>query len=225
MKTLVAPILVLLGFVIAIAVADENESKPTSAPVSAEAESVDAKSSSTASARASKPAPIARTGPKKRFPVRIDHGERKLHINGWGLCEWGIFGVDLYYCALHVESKSKSASVLLKQDQAYNIHLDFARDLTRKQMQKAYRTSIEVNTGKDIKKYRDRLAKLLAVMPAVEEGDDLHFRYLPEAGMTVLLNGKSLVTIPGADWGNLFLRLYVGSKPPTKDLRKGLLGS
>jgi len=223
-KTLVAPLIVLLGFVIAIAVADENQSKPTSTPNSSMAEP-----SSVVSARgaqsASKPAPIARTGPKKRFPVRIDHGDRKLHINGWGLCEWGIFGVDLYYCALHVESKSKSASTLLSKDQGYNIHLSFCRDLTRKQMRKAYRTSIEVNTGKDIKKYRERLDKLLAVMPAVDEGDNLHFCYLPETGMTVSLNGKSLVTIPGADWGKLFLRLYVGPKPPTKDLRKGLLGS
>ena len=222
MIRIAAPIAVLLVFAIAIVFADEKKpAKPETVSAAAPVSDSAVKSGT----KTPKPAPIARTGPSKRFPVRIDHGSRQMHINGWGLCEWGIFGVDLYYAALHVESKSKSASELLKRDQAYNIHLHFVRDLTRKQMKKAYRTSIEVNAGKDLKKYRARLNTLLSAITAVEEGDDLHFRYVPNEGMTVTLNDKALCTIPGADWGQLFLRLYIGSKPPTKDLRKGLLGS
>lgn len=221
MKTVAAAILVTLGFAIAIAVAGEPKPEPREATVTAK---VAAKTPAQSASASKKAAPIARTGPKKLFPVRIDDGSRKLHINGWGLCEWGIFGVDLYHCALHVESTSRDAKTLLKRDQAYNIHLHFERDLTRDQMKKAYRTSIEANTGKQIGKYRARLNQLLAVMPAVEERDNLHFRYVPNKGMTMSLNGKALRTIPGSDWGTMFLRLYVGPKPPTKDLRKGLLG-
>jgi len=172
-----------------------------------------------------KPAPIARTGPKKLFPVRIDTDcGRKLQLNGWGLCEWGIFSWDLYYASLHCERTSKSASKLTGSDQAYEIRLHFLRDLTRDQMRKAYRAGIEANAGKKLPDYKKRLDRLLGMMRAVEEGDDLVFRYLPGEGMTVSFDGKRAGKIEGADWAKLFLEVYVGPKAPTDDLRRGLLG-
>ena len=168
--------------------------------------------------------PIPRTGPKKLFPVRVETGGRTLHLNGWGLCEWGVFGWDLYYAALYCEQKSKSGSKLCSLDQGYKIRLHFLRKLTRDQMRKAYRTSVEVNTGKDLPRYKKRLDQLLGMMRTVRKGDDLSFLYLPGKGMSVSFNGNLAGTIQGADWARAFLNLYVGSKPPTQALRRGLLG-
>jgi hypothetical protein len=168
--------------------------------------------------------PIPRTGPKKLFPVRVEAGGRTLHLNGWGLCEWGVFNWDLYYAALHCEQTSRSGSKLVKLDRGYQIHLHFLRELTRDQMRKAFRASAEANAGKKLPRYSKRLNQLLAWMRTVEKGDDLRFVYLPGRGTTVSFNGKLAGTIPGADWARFFLDLYVGSKPPTQALRKGLLG-
>jgi len=168
--------------------------------------------------------PIERTGPKKLFPVRIEDGDRTLHLNGWGLCEWGIFNWDLYYAALHCEHKSKSAKALLANDQAYDIRLHFLRDLTRDQMRKAYRAGVEVNAGDDLPKFRKRLDQLLRLMRAVDEGDDLYFRYRPGKGLSVAFGDTVAGTIEGADWARLFLAIYVGENAPTDDLRRGLLG-
>lgn len=168
--------------------------------------------------------PIARTGPKKLFPVRVEAGGRTLRLNGWGLCEWGVFNWDLYYAALHCEQTSRSGSRLTKLDQGYQIQLHFLRELTRDQMRKAFRASAEANAGKKLPIYRKSLNKLLTLMRTVEKGHDLRFLYLPGKGTSVSFNGKLAGTIPGADWARFFLGLYVGGKPPTQDLRKGLLG-
>ncbi|MHC4448776.1 MAG: chalcone isomerase family protein [Planctomycetota bacterium] len=220
-----APLLTLLGFTVAIAIAAEPQpdakvkpSPSSLAPIKSTAK--------TSTPNKATPKSIARTGPGKIFPVRIDHPSgRKLHLNGWGLCEWGVFSWDLYHCALHVERKSKSARTLLSRDQAYSIHLHFERDLSRSQMRKAYRTSVEVNTGKSLSRYKKRLDRLLTAMEAVTENDNLRFVYIPDSGMVVTLNEKRLVTIEGSDWARMFLRLYVGSKPPTANLRNGMLGN
>jgi len=169
--------------------------------------------------------PIARTGPKDLFPVRVDlPGAKKLHLNGWALCKWGLFNWDLYYIALHVEQTSKVGKTLLAKDQAYQVHLHFVRDLTQAQMRKAYTAGIETNAGDDLPKFKKRLKKLLSLLRAVEEGDDLRFLYLPGEGMTVSFGGKPAGTIEGADWARLFLDMYVGKNSPTEGLRKGLLG-
>ena len=191
--------------------------------IAALAEPKEAAAPKATSSKAAKPKPIPRTGPKKLFPVRVETGGRTLHINGWGLCEWGILNWDLYYAALHCERTSKSGSKLTGLDQGYQVHLHFLRDLTQDQMRKAYRASMKANAGKELSQYQKRLDRLLSMMRAVKKGDDLRFLYLPGEGMTVSFNGKAAGTIPGADWGKKFLELYVGSKPPTWDLRKGLL--
>jgi hypothetical protein len=220
MKRTAAPLLMLIGFTVAIAIAGESKPDAKAKP----SPSADP-SAAVPAAKKTTPKPIARTGPDKLFPVRIDHPSgRKLHINGWGLCEWGILSWDLYHCALHVEKKSKSARTLLSRDQAYSIHLHLERDLSRDQMRKAFRTSVEVNTASTLPRYKKRLDRLLASMQAVDENDNLRFVYVPDVGMKVTLNKRPLVTIEGSDWGRMFLRLYVGSKPPTADLRKGMLG-
>jgi hypothetical protein len=196
-----APLLTLLGFTVAIAIAAEPQpdakvkpSPSSLAPIKSTAK--------TSTPNKATPKSIARTGPGKIFPVRIDHPSgRKLHLNGWGLCEWGVFSWDLY------------------------LHLHFERDLSRSQMRKAYRTSVEVNTGKSLSRYKKRLDRLLTAMEAVTENDNLRFVYIPDSGMVVTLNEKRLVTIEGSDWARMFLRLYVGSKPPTANLRNGMLGN
>ncbi len=44
------------------------------------------------------------------FPAEVTLQEQKLVRNGAGLCEWGIFGIDLYHAALFVETKPETVA-------------------------------------------------------------------------------------------------------------------
>jgi hypothetical protein len=44
-------------------------------------------------------------------------------------------------------------------------------------------------------------------------------------GLWVQRDGRLVVSIPDAEFADLFVRLYLGDKPPTRALRDGMLGS
>lgn len=158
------------------------------------------------------------------FPAEVTLDGRKLVRNGAGLCEWGIFGIDLYHAALFVESKPESVAKALAADQPMAIHLEFCRELTAAQLREAYTASVKVNTGKDLPQHEASLKVLCDAMATVKEGDAYTFLLVPEAGTKVLRNGKEVAAIACEAFRVLFVKLYLGDKPPTAELRKALLG-
>lgn len=147
-----------------------------------------------------------------------------LLCNGTGLCEWGLFRIDLYEAALYLENVSRSARGVIESDQVKQVRLHFVRGLTKKQMQRAYNASFRANAKDELNRYQPRIDRFVRMIPAVKKGDCLTFTYFPGRGLEVRRGKTVLVSIPGNDFGRLFLSLYVGSIPPTQDLKKGLLG-
>jgi len=158
------------------------------------------------------------------FPAEVTLHGHKLVRNGAGLCEWGIFGIDLYHAALFVESTPATAAKALAADQPMAIHLEFCRELTAAQLREAYSASVNANAGKDLPKHEASLKVLCDTMETVKGGDAYTFLLVPEAGTKVLRNGKVVASIPCEAFRALFVRLYLGDKPPTAALRKALLG-
>jgi hypothetical protein len=58
----------------------------------------------------------------------------------------------------------------------------------------------------------------------VLNGVGLVFTYVPAAGTTLAINGKDKLTIAGAPFGQLVFSVWLGPKPPTAGLKKGILG-
>lgn len=159
------------------------------------------------------------------FAREIKVGETRLIRNGAGLCEWGIFNWDVYWAALYLERPTPRPDDILDAKKAKRIHLHFSRKLSQQQMVDAYRAAFEANAGKKRQEeLQASIDQLLGMMTAVKAGDSLLITYVPDAGLTVELRGKELGVIPGAEFGSLVFELYVGKKPPTKALKKGLLG-
>ena len=66
--------------------------------------------------------------------------------------------------------------------------------------------------------------RLLGALEAVKEGDQMVFTYLPVKGTTLAINGKEKLTIAAPAFGPVLLSVWLGSKPPNPDLKKGMLG-
>lgn len=147
-----------------------------------------------------------------------------LHLNGAGLCEWGIFGIDLYWAALYLEEKTGDSKTVIASEQTKSFHMHFVRSLTREQMQEAYTASIKINAGKNLARYEKRLDQFVNLLTAMNEGDDLVFVFRPGRGLQVFVRDRLRGTIEGDDFGRLFFKLYFGPNPPDENLKKGLLG-
>ena len=161
---------------------------------------------------------------KPAFPDRIECGDTRFVLQGAGLCEWGFLGIDLYRGAFYVERKVTSADEALRADQRMVVHLDFVRALSKDQLSTAWTGSAEVNTKGDPHDHGPALRQLCDAMRDVDDGDSYSFVLTPSDGMRVLHNGNECAHIDDEAFRHLFVKLYLGPDPPTKALRKAMLG-
>ena len=159
-----------------------------------------------------------------KFPQQVEIAGKKLVLNGSGLCEWGFFGIDLYHAALYLEQKSAKAAKIIASDGPKRIELRFVRSLTRKQMVEAYTESAKATAGRAFSKYEKSLKQFTSKLTAVKAGSVLVTDYIPGKGLELRLDGKAIVVVEDAAFVDLFFTMYLGSKPPTKELKKALLG-
>jgi len=158
------------------------------------------------------------------FPDAVEVDGHRLPLQGAGLCEWGLLGIDLSRAALDVEEPLQTATDAMTKDQRMVIHLDFVRELTKDQLCAAWRGSVEVNAKGDTHDHGPALQLLCESMRTVDDGDRYTFALTPNDGMRVLHNDKECAHIVDEAFRRLFVKLYLGPNPPTKSLRKAMLG-
>jgi len=148
-------------------------------------------------------------------------GEKTLKLNGLGLRKKAMFKV--YVGALYLESPSKDAAAILASDQAKAIRMHFLRDLSKAQLVEAFQEGFEAN-AKDKAAQKAAFDKMLALVPDVKSGSTLTFTYVPGKGTTLQVADKELGAFEGKGFADAVFSIWLGSKPPTEDLRKGMLG-
>jgi hypothetical protein len=158
-----------------------------------------------------------------KFGAELQVREKTLARNGVGLCEWGIFGIDLYEAALYAERSVTDLKGALEPAQTLVVHLHFVRALTKAQLTEAYTAAVRANTGDKAGEFDKPLARLVESLQDVKNGDAYTFFCEPGVGVSVLRAGKVVATVADDEFRKLFVKLYLGDKPPTKALRDGLL--
>ncbi len=158
------------------------------------------------------------------FPDRLPWAGRALQRNGSGLCEWGIFGIDLYVAALYCERRVRSLAEALDPEQVVVVHLHFVRSLSAEQLGEAFTASTKVNAGERLAQFEPALQRLCAAMRPVRNGSTLTFGCEPGRGVAVVHDGVLVDRIEDEAFRRLFVQLYLGVQPPTAALRDGLLG-
>ena len=155
------------------------------------------------------------------LPDTLKTGEKTLKLNGLGLRKKSIFKV--YVGGLYLESPSKDAGAILASDQAKAIRMHFLRDLTKAQLVEAFQEGFEAN-AKDKAAEKAAFDKMLALVPDVKEGSTMTFAYLPGKGTTLSAGTKELGVFEGKGFADAVFSIWLGPKPPSDDLKKGMLG-
>lgn len=155
------------------------------------------------------------------LPDTLKAGEKTLKLNGLGLRKKAMFKV--YVGGLYLESPSKDAGAILMADQAKAIRMHFLRDLTKAQLVEAFQEGFEANV-KDRAPQKAAFDRMLALVPDVKEGSTLTFAYLPGKGTTLSAGNKELGVFEGKGFADAVFAIWLGPKPPSEDLKKGMLG-
>jgi hypothetical protein len=156
--------------------------------------------------------------------IVAENGETLL-LNGAGLREK--FWVDVYVGSLYLVNKSDNVAEILSAPHASRIQMDFIyKEVARKKLLKAWEEGFSKNQNKEtMKALKDRIDQFYSYFDQnVVARDQYILDYVPGKGTTVTKNNKVLGLIPGEDFKNALIEIWLGNYPADKGLKKGMLG-
>jgi len=156
-----------------------------------------------------------------RMPEVVTAHGRTLTLNGMGVGT-KVF-VRVYVIGLYLETKTTDARTAISVDEAKRMSLLMVRDVSRQQFVQAVEKGMVRNSGPAMPALRARLDLLEHALPALQKGNIVDFTYLPGTGTIVRGNGREL-TIPGKDFADALLSVWLGPDAANRTLRHSLLG-
>lgn len=156
--------------------------------------------------------------------VTAENGEVLL-LNGVGLREK--FWVDVYVGSLYLVKKSANVAEILSAPNASRIQMDFVhKEVASDKLVKAWNEGFEKNQSAEIlATLQDRIDQFNSYFNQnALARDQFIFDYIPGRGTTVIKNNAVLGLIPGQDFKNALLEIWLGNFPADKSLKRGLLG-
>ncbi|MDE2051186.1 MAG: chalcone isomerase family protein [Gammaproteobacteria bacterium] len=158
------------------------------------------------------------------FPGHLQAHGATLTLNGLGLRKATIFGIKVYVGALYVGHPTSDAAAVLSSSDPAEIELRFVFHVTAGQLRDAWREGFEKSARGQLAQLQSRIAQLDGWMTSVSSGQRMTFLRIPGVGVQYSLDGAVKGTIPGDDFARAFFAIWLGSSPPSPELRAGLLG-
>jgi len=152
-------------------------------------------------------------------------GNTQVWLNGMGLREATWLKVDVYVAGLYVERLSSDAPQIVRSRQTKVLTLRFVRKVGRKDILKAWHEGFRSNATTALPAIQRQMDQLDAWTPKFSKGDTLTFIYVPDTGVLVDVNGVRKGTLKGDDFARSLFSIWLGPKPPTGALKRGLLGN
>ena len=147
---------------------------------------------------------------------------KSLVLNGLGLRSKMM--VKVYVAGLYLEQKSSDPNAIMKSDTPKRIVMHFIYHPSKSQMADAFNDGFKDNSPDAVKTMKSDIDKLNAALEDLKAGDEMVFTYVPGTGTNLTINGKDKLTIAGQPFAEALLSVWLGPKPPTSDVKKGMLG-
>nr|WP_294502830.1 chalcone isomerase family protein [uncultured Rhodopila sp.] len=154
---------------------------------------------------------------------RIDG--RTLVLNGLGVRTLTFLKVRIYVGALYLPRKTSDAQAILASPGPKMIALHHIHSGSKSQVQDRYREGEKVNCGSggcDTELQGD-FERLVASAEPVQEGDVTEY-IVTDKSFRVVFNGREVIAFKGDRLGNMIIEGFIGARPPSEELRAGLLG-
>lgn len=156
--------------------------------------------------------------------ITAENGE-VLILNGVGLREK--FWVDVYVGSLYLANKNSNVAEILSTSSAYRLQMDIVyKEVAKEKLLKAWREGFNKNQEEQtLIDLKDRIEQFYSYFDTnALKGDQFVLDYIPGTGTKISKNKKLLGIIPGADFKNALLEIWLGNFPADSDLKRGLLG-
>jgi hypothetical protein len=140
-------------------------------------------------------------------------------LNGLGLREKYL--IDIYVGGLYLTHPTRDGAAAIASDEPKRVVMHFVYGVSRDQMVASFRSDF----GAGASRFAGDIDRIVAALPAsLSKGDELVFDYVPGTGTTFTVEGRAAVVIPGPDFMKMVWGVWLGPKPPTADIKAGMLG-
>jgi hypothetical protein len=160
------------------------------------------------------------------LPEQIKLGEQGevLMLNGAGVRKKLFFSI--YLASLYVPQKTADAGSIVSSSQANRVRMDMLHsEVSKKKLVKAWNEGFESNlTASELAPLQARIEAFNALFPTLVAGDRVELDYLPATGTRITINGERQGVVPGEDFNQALLKIWLGNSPVTKSLKRDLLG-
>lgn len=161
------------------------------------------------------------------FDDTVRLGGTRLQLNGLGLRAVSI--IKGYVAGLYLTQKAGTAEEAMGAPGPKRVQLRLLIDAPPQAFNKALISGIRKNaTEVQLAALQERIDQFESMIDAagtLRKGDVIDLDYLPGKGMTLALNGKAQQSVvPGADFYNAVLGIFIGARPTDPRLKDGLLG-
>ena len=156
------------------------------------------------------------------LPDSVQVGGRELRVNGTALLRKLVFRV--YVVALYLPAPAHDAGAVVDPDVPKALVVQFLRAVSREELVTPLEQDLARNGGEKAQRAKGQIAKLLAVVKDMKQGDRLTFTYEPGEGSTITMTDGTRATFEGKDFADSFLLIYVGPHPPKEEMKRRLLG-
>lgn len=157
------------------------------------------------------------------MPDTQNVGGTELRLNGIGLRTYSILHIHVYVAALYLEAPSHDAAAILASPGKKLLIIRFVHDVDADAARKVWQEGFESNCRSPCRLDPIQVARYLAAVPAVHEGDTGMWIFTP-GSLQITLNGKLLGVITDAAFSREILATFIGPEPPTARLKRELLG-
>ena len=146
-----------------------------------------------------------------------------LPLNGAGIRTKFVF--DIYIGALYLPTKTREAKQAISIPGPKRVLMHILYDeVDKEKLTDGWTAGFENNLNdKAFDALKPRLAEFNKLFTSVKKGDQILLDYLPGTGTQVTINKQLKGSVPGEDFNQALLKVWLGDDPADSDLKEAML--
>lgn len=158
------------------------------------------------------------------IPATSQHAELKLN----GASMRILYGVvDTYIGKLYVENPATDADILIEADEYKRMVFKVVlKRISGRRIAKAMYDALQLNVTREEAVLLEQRLQLLVTMfdSSLKKGQESYLEWVPSEGSRIVLNGKVKGIIPGKDFYDAIMKIWIGDNPVGSTFKRQVLG-
>jgi hypothetical protein len=154
-----------------------------------------------------------------------DIDNAKLILNGAGIRKKFFF--DVYLASLYVQQRSSDAAEVISVDRPARIEMQILYSkIEKEKFVQGWNDGFSANLSSEgLQAVAEPLVRFNNMFQTLQKGDQVIMDYIPGNGTVVTIKGEKKGVIPGADFYQALLMVWLGDSPISATLKQELLGA